>query len=82
MSRLWGWDVDGHVLLNMKGHKGEEYPCRQCEDKATTKGSLTQHQRTEHEGVKYYLRQCNHQATSKVHLVWYQGAVHEGVDYP
>ena len=50
----------------------------ECDHQATSKDSLTKHQRAIHEGKKYPCRECNHQATSNGNLTWHPQVIHKG----
>ena len=52
-------------------HEGVKYPCWQCDNQATTKGSLAQHKQVVHEGIK----KCGHQSISKGDLAQHKRAV-------
>ena len=57
-------------------------PCEQCDYKATQKGTLLTHIKSNHEGVKYSCEQCDYKATWKRSLFIHIKSFHEGVMYP
>ena len=59
-----------------------QYPCRQWNHQATSKGNLAEQKRQVHEGVKYPCGQCNYQAKAKRSLAKHKRAKHEGIKYP
>ena len=65
-------------------HEGEgvNFPCDQCDYKATRKGHLLNHRKSRHEGVKFPCDQCDYKATERVNLLHHIRSIHAGVKFP
>ena len=61
-------------------HQGLQYPCDQCDYKATLKWTLLGHLKSKHEGIKYPCDQCDFKATHKGTLKSHMKSIHEGVN--
>ena len=54
-----------------------QYPCDQCEYKATKKGSLKSHIESVHEKVQYPCNQCEYKATQNGNLKRHIQTIHD-----
>ena len=61
--------------------KSIQFPCAQCDYKATRREHLLTHIKSVHEGVKFPCAQCDYKATQKSSLLRHIKSVHEGVKY-
>ena len=77
-------ELQKEIWVNTKEQymKESNIPCGKCEYKATTKKSLTDHQRAVHAGVRHLCGNCDYQASHKGHLTEHERVVHERVKYP
>ena len=57
------------VKMHSLDHESVEYPCDQCDYKATLKGNILKHLKSKHEGIKFPCDQCDYKATKKV-IYW------------
>ena len=60
---------------------GRKYPCEECDNKFTEKGSLNKHQKSVHMGKKYPCGECGRQFKKKISLNEHQKSVHRVMIY-
>ena len=60
----------------------EQFPCAQCDYKATRRHTLLEHIESKHKGVKFSCKQCDFKASWKPSLLRHIKSFHEGVKFP
>jgi predicted RNA-binding Zn-ribbon protein involved in translation (DUF1610 family) len=57
-------------------HMVRQFPCQECGNQLSEKGSLTKHQKSAHVSIEYPCEQCDYQAPRKSHSSSHQKSVH------
>ena len=66
------------ILENMS----KNFPCTECEYKATWKGHLQTHIKAIHKGETFQCPDCDYRATRKGHLQTHIKSIHRGETFP
>ena len=68
VSNDYGYKATQKQKHRISKHNGLEYPCDDCNYKATKTSHLKQHKEALHEGVIYKCNECGYKATQKSNL--------------
>ena len=69
-------------LQLMLDNMSRNFPCPECEYKATWKGNLQTHIKSIHKGITFPCSECDYKATDKSNLQRHIRTIHKGETFP